>query len=238
MFALGTIINTLAVIIGGMLGMTLKNGLKQRFQETIMQGLGLAVLFVGVAGAMTGMLEISDGQLNSTGSYILVISMVAGAVIGESINVELRVQQFASYLKKKVKSNDSQFIEGFVSTSLVICVGAMAIVGSLQDGLVGDSSILISKAMMDFVIVMVFASALGIGTVFSAIPIFVYQGAITLCASFLAPYFTDTVVSSLSFVGSVLIFAVGINLCFHTKIKVGNLLPAIFVAMILALFFR
>lgn len=238
MFALGTIINTLAVIIGGMLGMTLKNGLKQRFQETIMQGLGLAVLFVGVAGAMTGMLEISDGQLNSTGSYILVISMVAGAVIGESINVELRVQQFASYLKKKVKSNDSQFIEGFVSTSLVICVGAMAIVGSLQDGLVGDSSILVSKAMMDFVIVMVFASALGIGTVFSAIPIFVYQGAITLCASFLAPYFTDTVVSSLSFVGSVLIFAVGINLCFHTKIKVGNLLPAIFVAMILALFFR
>lgn len=237
MFALGTIINTLAVIIGGMLGMTLKNGLKQRFQETIMQGLGLAVLFVGVAGAMTGMLEISDGQLNSTGSYILVISMVAGAVIGESINVELRVQQFASYLKKKVKSNDSKFIEGFVSTSLVICVGAMAIVGSLQDGLAGDSSILISKAMMDFVIVMVFASALGIGTVFSAIPIFVYQGAITLCASFLAPYFTDTVVSSLSFVGSVLIFAVGINLCFHTKIKVGNLLPAIFVAMILALFF-
>ena len=213
MFALGTIINTLAVIAGGMIGMTLKNGLKQRFQETIMQGLGLAVLFVGVAGAMTGMLEITDGQLNSTGSYVLVVSMVVGAVIGEAINVEYRV-----------------------GTSLVICVGAMAIVGALQDGLAGDSSILISKAMMDFVIVMVFASALGIGTVFSAIPIFIYQGAITVCASFLAPYFTDTVVASLSFVGSVLIFAVGTNLCFQTKIKVGNLLPAIFVAMILALF--
>lgn len=236
MFALGTIINTLTVIAGGMIGMTLKNGLKQRFQETIMQGLGLAVLFVGVAGAMTGMLEITDGQLNSTGSYVLVVSMVVGAVIGEAINVEYRVGQFASYLKNKVKSNDSQFIEGFVSTSLVICVGAMAVVGALQDGLAGDSSILISKAMMDFVIVMVFASALGIGTVFSAIPIFIYQGAITVCASFLAPYFTDTVVASLSFVGSVLIFAVGTNLCFQTKIKVGNLLPAIFVAMILALF--
>lgn len=236
MFALGTIINTLTVIAGGMIGMTLKNGLKQRFQETIMQGLGLAVLFVGVAGAMTGMLEITDGQLNSTGSYVLVVSMVVGAVIGEAINVEYRVGQFASYLKNKVKSNDSQFIEGFVSTSLVICVGAMAVVGALRDGLAGDSSILISKAMMDFVIVMVFASALGIGTVFSAIPIFIYQGAITVCASFLAPYFTDTVVASLSFVGSVLIFAVGTNLCFQTKIKVGNLLPAIFVAMILALF--
>lgn len=237
MFAIGTIINTLAVIAGGVIGMALKNGLKQRFQETIMQGLGLAVLFVGIAGAMTGMLEIIDGQMNSTGSYVLVISMVAGAVIGEIINIELRVQQFALYLKEKVKSNDSKFIEGFVSTSLVICVGAMAIVGSLQDGLTGDPSVLISKAMMDFIIVMVFASALGIGAVFSAIPIFVYQGFITLCASFLAPYFTDTVIAYLSFVGSVLIFAVGTNLCFQTKIKVGNLLPSIFIAMILAMFF-
>lgn len=236
MFALGTIVNTIAVIIGGITGMLLKNGLKQRFQDTILQGLGLAVMFVGVGGAMSGMLKIVENGLESTGSLMLVISMVLGAIIGEMINIELRIEQFGSFLKEKTKSKDSKFIEGFVSTSLVICIGAMAIVGSFQDGLVGDASILISKAMMDFVIVMVFASTLGIGTVFSAIPIFLYQGSLTLCASFLAPYFTETVIANLSFVGSVLIFAVGTNLCFQTKIKVGNLLPAIFIPIILALF--
>lgn len=236
MFALGTIVNTIAVIAGGLTGMILKNGLKQRFHDIIMQGLGLAVLFVGASGAMSGMLKIVDGSLESTGTLILVLSMVLGAIIGETINIELRIEQFGTFLKKKVKSEDSKFVEGFVSTSLVICVGAMAIVGSFQDGLVGDSSILISKAMMDFVIVMVFASALGVGTLFSAIPIFLYQGALTLCASILAPYFTDTAIAYLSFVGSVLIFAVGTNLCFDTKIKVGNLLPAIFIPVFLALF--
>ena len=236
MFALGTIVNTIAVIVGGITGMVFKNGLKQRFQDIIMQGLGLAVVFVGAAGAMSGMLKIVDNGLESTGSLMLVISMVLGAIIGEAINIEVRIEQFGTFLKEKVKSEDSKFVEGFVSTSLVICVGAMAIVGSFQDGLVGDASILISKAMMDFVIVMVFASTLGIGTVFSAIPIFLYQGALTICASFLAPYFTDVVIANLSFVGSVLIFAVGTNLCFQTKIKVGNLLPAIFIPIFLALF--
>lgn len=236
MFALGTIVNTIAVIAGGLTGMILKNGLKQRFHDIIMQGLGLAVLFVGASGAMSGMLKIVDGSLESTGTLILVLSMVLGAIIGEAINIELRIEQFGTFLKKKVKSEDSRFVEGFVLTSLVICVGAMAIVGSFQDGLVGDSSILISKAMMDFVIVMVFASTLGVGTLFSAIPIFLYQGALTLCASILAPYFTDTAIAYLSFVGSVLIFAVGTNLCFDTKIKVGNLLPAIFIPVFLALF--
>ena len=234
MFGLGTIVNTIAVVVGGIIGLLLKNGLKNRYQETIMQGIGLAVLFVGISGAMTGMLKISKSIIESTGSLILVLSLCFGALIGEFINIEKRIEQFGFYLKSKVKSNDSKFIEGFVSTSLVICVGAMAIVGSFQDGLLHDPSILISKAVMDFVIVMVFASTLGVGTIFSAIPIFVYQGLLTVCASFLAPYLT--MISNISFVGSVLIFAVGTNLCFHTKIKVGNLLPAVFMPLLLALF--
>ena len=223
---IGTIVNTIAVVAGGIIGLLYKNGLKNRYQETIMQGIGLAVLFVGISGAMTGMLKISKEGLESTGSLILVLSLCFGALLGE----------FGIYLKNKVKSNDSKFIDGFVSTSLVICVGAMAIVGSFQDGLLHDSSVLISKAVMDFVIVMVFASTLGVGTIFSAIPIFVYQGLLTVCASFLAPYFTTIMISNISFVGSVLIFAVGTNLCFHTKIKVGNLLPAVFMPLLLALF--
>ena len=205
MFGLGTLVNTISVVVGGIIGLLFKNGLKNRYQETIMQGIGLAVLFVGISGAMTGMLKISKSIIESTGSLILVLSLC-------------------------------KFIEGFVSTSLVICVGAMAIVGSFQDGLLHDPSVLISKAVMDFVIVMVFASTLGVGTIFSAIPIFVYQGLLTVCASFLAPYFTTTMISNISFVGSVLIFAVGTNLCFHTKIKVGNLLPAVFMPLLLALF--
>ena len=212
MFGLGTIVNTIAVVVGGIIGLLLKNGLKNRYQETIMQGIGLAVLFVGISGAMTGMLKISKSIIESTGSLILVLSLCFGALIGEFINIEKRIEQFGFYLKSKVKSNDSKFIEGFVSTSLVICVGAMAIVGSFQDGLLHDPSI------------------------FSAIPIFVYQGLLTVCASFLAPYFTMTMISNISFVGSVLIFAVGTNLCFHTKIKVGNLLPAVFMPLLLALF--
>ena len=230
MFGLGTIVNTIAVVAGGIIGLLYKNGLKNRYQETIMQGIGLAVLFVGISGAMTGMLKISKEGLESTGSLILVLSLCFGALLGEFINIEKRIEQFGIYLKNKVKSNDSKFIDGFVSTSLVICVGAMAIVGSFQDGLLHDSSVLISKAVMDFVIVMVF------GTIFSAIPIFVYQGLLTVCASFLAPYFTTIMISNISFVGSVLIFAVGTNLCFHTKIKVGNLLPAVFMPLLLALF--
>ncbi len=219
MFGLGTLVNTIAVIAGGIIGLLFKNGLKNRYQETIMQGIGLAVLFVGISGEMTGMLKISKSTIESTGSLILVLSLCFGALIGEFINIEKRIEQFGFYLKSKVKSN-----------------GAMAIVSSFQDGLLHDPSILISKAVMDFVIVMVFASTLGVGTIFSAIPIFVYQGLLTVCASFLAPYFTTTMISNISFVGSVLIFAVGTNLCFHTKIKVGNLLPAVFMPLLLALF--
>ncbi|MGN1182637.1 MAG: DUF554 domain-containing protein [Faecalibacillus sp.] len=236
MFGLGTIVNTLAVIAGGIIGLLLKNGLKQRFQDTIMQALGLATLFIGASGALSEMLKIVNGSLETNGSLILILSMVFGGLIGELINIELQIEKFGAFLKQKVKSNDSKFVDAFVSTSLVICVGAMAIVGAFQDGLTGDASILFSKAILDFIIVIVFASTMGIGTVFSAIPIFLYQGALTLFASFLAPYFTTTVISHMSFVGSVLIFAVGTNLCFQTKIKVGNLLPAIFIPIILTLF--
>ena len=235
MFGLGTIVNTIAVIAGGIIGIFFKNGLKQRFQDTIIQGLGLSTLFIGAAGALSEMLKIVNHSLETNGTLILILSMVLGGILGEAINIVLQIEKFGQYLKEKVKSHDSKFVEAFVSTSLVICVGAMAIVGSFQDGLYGDASTLISKAMLDFMIVMVFASTMGIGTVFSAIPIFIYQGTLTLCASFLAPYFTTRIIANMSFVGSVLIFAVGTNLCFQTKIKVGNLLPAIFMPILLSL---
>ncbi len=230
MIGLGTIVNTLAVIIGSFLGMLVKGGLKQRYQDTLMQALGLATMFIGASGAMSGMLKIVDQGIETQGSMLLIGSLVFGALVGEFLNIELRLEQLGEFLKRKVKVKDNfHFVEGFVTSALVICVGAMAIVGSLQDGLQGDPSTLFAKAILDFVIVMVFASTLGVGVVFSALPLFIYQGAITIFASFLTPFLTDTVILNLSFVGSVLIFAVGVNLCFGKKIKVGNLLPAMLI---------
>lgn len=235
MIGLGTIVNTLAVIIGSAIGMLIKGGLKQRYQETLMQALGLATMFIGISGAMSGMLKIINNGIETTGSMILIASLVFGALVGEFLNIELRLEQLGNWLKSKVRvKNDSHFVEGFVTAALVICVGAMAIVGSLQDGLQGDSSTLFAKAILDFTIVMVFASTLGIGVMFSAIPLFVYQGSMTVFAAFLKPFLTETVILNLSFVGSVLIFAVGLNLCIGKKIKVGNLLPA----MIIPFFFH
>lgn len=232
---IGTIVNTLAVIVGSMIGIMIKGGLKQRYQEIIMQALGLATLFIGASGAMSGMLKVIDNGLETQGSMLLIGSLVFGALVGEFLNIELRLEQIGEWLKSKVHiKNDTHFVEGFVTSALVICVGAMAIVGALQDGLQGDPSTLFAKSILDFIIVMVFASTLGIGVTFSALPLFVYQGSITLFATFLKPFLTQGVITNLSFIGSVLIFAVGINLCFDKKIKVANLLPA----MIIPFFFH
>lgn len=235
MIGLGTIANTIAVIVGSGIGMIIKGGLKQKYQDILMQALGLATMFIGASGAMKGMLTIIDQGLETQGSFLLIGSLVFGALVGEWIDIEYRLEQLGEFFKRKVNvKGESTFVEGFVTSALVICVGAMAIVGSLQDGLQGDASTLFAKAILDFAIVMVFASTLGIGVMFSAIPLAIYQGSMTIFATFLKPLLTDIVISNLSFVGSVLIFAVGINLCFGKKIKVGNLIPA----MIIPLFFH
>ena len=214
MIGLGTIANTLAVIIGSGIGLMIKSGLKPRYQETIMQALGLSTLFIGVSGAMSGMLKIIDNGIETQGSMLLIGSLVFGALLGEFLNIELRLEQAGEWLKKKVHiKNDNTFVEGFVTATLVICVGAMAVVGALQDGLQGDVSTLFAKSVLDFVIVMVFASTLGVGVTFSALPLLIYQGSITLFASFLKSFLSPIVIANLSFIGSVLIFAVGINLC-------------------------
>lgn len=230
MIGLGTIVNTLAIIVGGFIGLIIKDGLKPRFQETLMSALGLATIFIGAGGAMNGMLKVNGQQLETQGTMLLIFSLVIGALIGEFLNIEDKLEKLGEWLKSKVKAKGNDpFVEGFVTASLVVCVGAMAIVGALQDGLLADSSILYAKAILDFTIVMVFAATLGIGAVFSALPVGVYQGTITIFATFLKPLLTNTVITNLSFIGSVLIFAVGVNLCFDKKIKVGNLLPAMLI---------
>lgn len=235
---IGTIVNVLAVVIGGTIGLFLKNGLKQRFQDIIMQVLGVCVIFIGISGALTGLLKISpEGVISTTGTAVLIGSLVVGALIGEWINIEHWLERFGEWLKIKAKSGgDSRFVEGFVTSSLVICVGAMAIVGAIEDGLNGNPSMLYTKAILDAVIVMIFASTYGKGVIFSAIPVGILQGAVTVLAQFIQPYLGPEVISGLSFIGSVLIFCVGANLCLDRKFKVANMLPALIVAGVMITF--
>lgn len=228
MRGIGTIINVAAVILGGGAGMLLKGGLKERYQQILMQALGVCTIFIGISGALKGMYRIESGVLETSGTMLLIASLVLGSLLGEWIQIEKWMDHFGEWLRKKAGGkNDSQFVEGFVSASLVICVGAMAIVGALEDGMRGDYSMLAAKAVLDGIIVLVFASSYGKGAVFSALPVGLWQGSITLFARFLEPVLTAQIISDLSFVGNVLIFCVGINLAFGKKFRVGNMLPAL-----------
>lgn len=229
----GTIVNVLAVLLGGSLGLFLKRGLKERYQEILMQALGLCTIFIGVSGALKGMFVIQDGALSTTGTMLMIFSLVVGSLVGEWIDLESKMEAFGEWMKSRFGGKDDNlFVEGFVATSLTICIGAMAIVGALQDGMTGDASMLYAKAILDGVIVVVFASTYGKGALFSAIPVGIWQGSITLFARALEPVLTQQIIGDLSFVGNMLIFCVGVNLAFGKKFRVGNMLPSmIFVVL-------
>jgi hypothetical protein len=229
----GTIVNVLAVLLGGTLGLFLKKGLEERYQQILMQALGLATIFIGVSGTLQRMFQITDNSLESGGTMLIIFSLVLGSILGEWIDLEDKMEIFGEWLKNKCGGkNDSQFVEGFVAASLTICIGAMAIVGALQDGMTGDASMLYAKAVLDGVILVVFASAYGKGAIFSALPVGIWQGGITLFAKALEPFFTDQIISDLSLVGNMLIFCVGVNLAFGKKFRVANMLPALIFVVI------
>lgn len=173
MRGLGTLINTAAVILGGLLGLCLKNGMKQKTQDILMQACGVATIFIGAAGTLSKMLVINDGKLETQGTMLLIFSLVIGSLIGEWLDIEQKMDLLGEKIKVAVKAqNDNHFVDGFVNVSLIICVGAMAIVGSIQDGISGDYSMLAAKAVLDLVIVLIFASTYGVGAIFSAAAIF------------------------------------------------------------------
>lgn len=235
MIGLGTIANAAAVLLGGGLGLLLKNKMKPRFAESVQKAMGLATIFIGAAGAFAGMLKIDGGKLQTGGSMLLIISLIMGTVIGELLKIEQRMETLGEWLKGRFRVKEGGFVDGFVTASLVICVGAMAVVGSLNDGLHGDYSLLLVKSALDFVIIMVFASSLGIGALFSALPLAVYQGLITLFAGLIKDFMSDALIADMSFIGSVLIFAVGINIVFNKVFRVGNMLPGLLIPIIYAL---
>ena len=233
MIGLGTIANTAAVILGGVLGLLLKNGIAKRFENILMQALGLATVFIGISGVLKYMLVVEAGGISTQGTMLLIFSLVIGCLVGEWVDLESKMEIIGIKLKALARvKNDNRFVDGFVTTSLIICVGAMAIVGAMQDGLTGDSSMLIAKSLLDFVLVSILTAAYGIGAAFSAIPIFVYQGAITLIAALFGSVIGDNLIAELSFVGNALVFCVGVNLVREKTFRVANMLPALLIPVL------
>ncbi len=230
MRGLGTIVNVALMVIGGLVGLLCRGGLKERFRETLMQACGLATIFIGASGALQMIFRVGEGGLETGYTMLIVLSLVIGGLCGEAINIEKRLDSLGEKLRNLVKAkSDNRFVEGFVTVSLVTCVGAMAICGPLEEGLTGNSQTLFVKSILDMVITAVFASVYGIGAIFGALSVGVYQGLITLFAVFISPFMSDHLIMTLSGIGSVLIFGVGLNLIAPKKCKVGNLLPALLV---------
>ena len=237
MIGLGTIINTAAIILGGVAGGLFGKRLTERYQDTLMKACGLCVIFLGIAGALEKMFTVQNGSIVSGGTMMMIASFAIGSLMGEWINIEHHMNHFGEWLKvKSGNSKDKIFVDAFVTASLTVCVGAMAIVGSIQDGILGDYNTLLMKAILDFVIICVMTASMGKGCAFSAIPVALFQGSITLLARGIEPIMTEPALNNLSLVGSMLIFCVGVNLVWEKKFKVANMLPAIVVAVIWAFF--
>ncbi len=235
MVGLGTIINGAAIILGGLIGHFTGRLFKQEQQQSLTMACGISVLFIAIAGAMQGMLSIDGSTLVSGKSMLVVLCLAIGTVIGELIGIEAGFERFGEWLKRKTGNDgDKQFVNAFVTASLTVCIGAMAIVGAIQDGLSGDYSTLAVKSVLDFIIIAVMTSSLGKGAAFSAIPILLFEGSITLLARLVAPVITPLAAAYLSLIGSVLIFCVGVNLVWGKKVRVANMLPAVVLAVIAA----
>jgi len=232
MVGLGTVINAGAILAGGLLGAVFGRFLSDSAQDTLTKVCGVSTLFIAITGALEQMLSVRDGAVVSGGTMLVIGCLAIGAVAGELLDIEGAFERFGAFLKVKTgNAEDGGFVNAFVTASLTVCIGAMAIVGAIQDGTTGDYSILATKAVLDLIIIMVMSCSLGKGAVFSAIPVAVLQGGVTALAGLVRPVMTAQALSNLSLVGSVLIFCVGINLVWGKKIKVANLLPAIVVAV-------
>jgi uncharacterized membrane protein YqgA involved in biofilm formation len=220
-FVFGTIVNVLAITAGSLLGTFFRGGIPEKYNITVMHAISLAVMLVGLKSAL------------ATDAILLVIaSMAIGSVIGEFARIEDQLEAIGRWLESRFSKSGGGIAKGFVTASLVFCVGSMAIVGSMESGLAGNHQTLFAKSILDGVASVIFASSLGIGVLFSAVSVFCYQGLITVTASLMKPFLTPEVVSQMSGVGGLLIFAIGFNLMEIKKIKVGNMLPAIFVPLV------
>lgn len=218
---LGTIANSIAIVIGTMVGLLFKKGIKEEYSEIIVQATSLGVLIIGIKGALQGQ-EL----------LLMIFSLVIGSIIGEWIHFENKLKSFGDFIESKFSKGESSISKGFVSATLIFCVGSMAIVGALESGLRGNHEILFAKATLDGIFSVIFASTLGIGVMLSAVSVFIYQGAIAMSSSLVAGLLTDQVVTEVAAVGSILIMVIGTNMLEMTKIRVANMIPAVFIPVV------
>lgn len=236
MIGLDTLINTGLILASGMAGLLFGRFLTPRIQDTLLKATAVAILFVGLSGALAGMLSVSDGKLTNGNTALVVGSLAIGSLAGEAIDLERQFDRFGEWLKYATRnSGDSTFVDAFVTASLTVAVGAMAIVGSIQDGLTGDWTTLALKGAIDALLICTMTASMGKGCIFSAIPVFLLQGGTTVLARLLQPLMTTAASANLSTVGSILIFCVGVNLIWGKTFRVANMLPAVIVAMAAAL---
>ena len=235
MFGIGTIINCLAILAGGLCGILFGKFVKSRMQDGLTKTCGVSVLFIGIAGALEKMLNIEGTSLTSQGTMLVVGCLALGTLLGELLNIEAAFERFGAWLKQKTgNAKDGGFVDAFVSASFTVCIGAMAIVGAIEDGISGNWSILAAKAVLDLIIIMIMTCAMGKGCIFSAIPVGILQGSVTLLAKLLEPLMTAAALWNLSMIGSILIFCVGVNLIWGKTLRVANMLPAVLFAIIAA----
>ena len=231
MRGIGTVINVALLILGGLCGLLFGKKLNERIKDTLLSVNAVAIMMLAAGGVMQNMLSVSDGKLVSCGTVMMIVSLSVGGLIGEIININALVDKFGEWLKiKSHSSGDDSFVSAFVSASCTVCVGAMAVIGSINDGVSGDCSVLIAKAILDAVIICVMTASQGKGCIFSAVPVAIFQGVITLIAVFAGGFMTDLALSYMSYVGNVLIFCVGLNLIREKQIRVANLLPSLIIA--------
>lgn len=232
----GTIINVCCIVAGGLVGLVGKRFISQRLQDALLKACGLSVIFLGLGGALEKMLTVAaaaDGSvsLSSGGTMMILVSLAAGSAIGEAIDLDARFEALGNWLREKTgSSGDATFVDGFVTASLTVCIGAMAIVGSIQDGISGDYTTLALKGAIDAVCICAMAASMGKGVVFSALPVGAWQGLVTAASTLLQPVMTQAALDNLGLVGSILIFCVGVNLIWPRTFKPANMLPAVFIA--------
>jgi len=221
MIILGDVVNAGAIIAGAIIGLMFKGKIPERFSESIIKSIALGVVLIGILNA-----------INVENVILLLMSLVIGTLIGEYIHIEKKLENLGKFIEKKSNKSDSSITKSFVTASLLYCVGSMAIVGSLESGLTGNHATLFAKSIIDGTTAIIFTSTIGVGVIFSAIPVFIYQGTIVLLSSFLKPLLIESVILNMSAVGGLLIVGLGLNMLNYKNIKVGNMLPAVFIPLI------
>ncbi|SKA73668.1 DUF554 domain-containing protein [Desulfobaculum bizertense] len=223
---IGSLVNVVAIIIGGFVGMAFRSRMPEGIRTIVFQGLGLSTLALGVSMS-----------LKMQNILIIIFSIVLGGIIGELCNLDKRLEQGAIYLKKKIKSKNELFVDGCMTATLLYCIGSMAIIGAFDEGLRGDPTILLTKSMMDGFAAIALGASYGVGVVFSALPVFIYQYGLTLFAIVLQPYFTQEIITQLTATGGILIIGISINILDLKQIKLSNMIPSLIIVVILSVLF-